>query len=105
MIKDPVISAQSLVAALFRSVSQGNPSECERLIQQGAYPDGRDEQGNSLLKIVVSLPNRLKLSRALLKAGAAVEGTNLFGETPLISAALGGECKCRKAFVGIRGKS
>ncbi len=90
MLKQVLITAESLILAFFLTVFKGDFGGCQSLIQQGVYVDARDEHGNSALMTAVSRPKSLKLARMLVKAGAAVEGTNFLGETPLISASLAG---------------
>ena len=47
MMKSTFVSAMSLIVALLRAVSKGDFEQCQSLIQQGAYVDGRDAYGNS----------------------------------------------------------
>ena len=90
MTKQTSITAQSLILALILAVSQGDFYECQSLIEQGAYVDSRDENGNSPLMLAVSSPKQLKLPRMLVKAGAGVNATNALGETALFHASRAG---------------
>jgi ankyrin repeat protein len=87
MMKHAVMTVQALVLALFLAVSKGDLSESQSLIEQGVHVDGRDEYGNSPLMIAARSPKNDKVTRLLLKAGAAVNSTNAVGETPLFAAA------------------
>jgi uncharacterized protein len=99
MLKQALITAESLILAFFLAVSKGDFEGCQSLIQQGAYVDARDENGNSSLNQIVSSPKRVKFSRMLLKAGAAVNGTNVLGETPLFAASRTGNVSCVKLLI------
>jgi len=90
MSKQIVTMAQSLILALLLAASKGNFAEFQSLIQQGAYLDARDQEGNSMLREMVSSPKREKFARMLLQGRAAVNGTNALGETPLFAAARAG---------------
>ena len=79
-------AAESLIAPFHGAVSKGSLAECRSLIEQGAYVDARDEKGNSALMMTVSFPERLEMTRMLLEAGAAVNGTNIVRETALFHA-------------------
>lgn len=87
MLKSAVMMAKSLMLALWLALATRDYSECKDLIQQGVYPDARDEMGRSPLYRTAQSPKLDKFARMLLKAGAAVNGTTVLGETALFAAA------------------
>lgn len=99
MVRNAVTTTQSPILSLFLAVSKGDFPTCQSFIQQGAYVDSRDENGNSPLMMAVASPKQLKLVRMLVKTGAAVNGTNVLGETALLTASYSGNASTVKLLL------
>ena len=90
MMNQALITALSLILALFLSGSQVHPGQCQSLIQQDTYVNGRDEDGNSALMPAASSPKPVRDVRILLPTGAVTSGTNVTVETALFNASRAG---------------
>jgi ankyrin repeat protein len=90
MKDDGFVTAETLIVAFWLAVSTGKFAESKKLVKRGVFVDARDERGNSPLMVIAPNAKNNKIARLLLKAGAAVNGTNRNGETPLFLAAASG---------------
>jgi ankyrin repeat protein len=96
------MTAAQLIVTLQLAFAVSDFSHCKKLIQQGTYVDARDEHGNSPFMAITPDAKDNKIARLLLKAGAAVNGTNRNGETPLFVAAASGNAVLVKEVLKAR---
>jgi ankyrin repeat protein len=82
-----VLAQTPSTSELLLAVTKGDAAEIARLVDAGADPNARDEEGNPAL--LLGVDRGTDVVRALLSRGAEVDATNDDGETPLIRAAQG----------------
>ncbi len=88
----PVLSEQAIGGALIAACHHGRPAFVRRLLAEGAPPEGNEDDGSPLGRVVANAtPERadeyLECLRILLAAGVDVNRADSRGTTPILTVA------------------
>ncbi len=88
---------------LIKAVDKGSLAGLKKALAEGGAPNSQDDEGNSALTIVATYYRKekkgLDMTKALLKAGAAVDGTDEDGCQPLFLVCMGAYAGLAKALL------